>query len=137
MATVIKGRKAYDSGDVSVFINGTPINVSEINYESEQEHQLNYTLKDEPTSWSKGKRNYSASISLMMEDVLPLEEQGNGDLMSIKPFTINVTYVNEYNKLVNDTITAKFQKQGREVSGDMGLKKQYDLFVLGIEYNNA
>lgn len=137
MATIIRNKKAYDSGDVSVFINGVPINVSEISYETEQEHQLNYTLKDEPTSWSKGKRSYTASITLMMEDVLPLEEASNGDLLSIKPFPINVSFVNEYNKLVNDTIIAKFQKQGREVSGDMGLSKQYDLFTLGIEYNNA
>jgi hypothetical protein len=137
MATIIKNKKAYDSGDVSVFINGVPINISEISYETEQEHQLNYTLKDEPTSWSRGKKSYSASVTLFMEDVLPLEEAGKGDLLSIKPFPINVTFVNEYNKLVNDTIVAKFQKQGREVSGDMGLSKQYDLFVLGIEFNNA
>jgi hypothetical protein len=137
MATIIKNKKAYDSGDVSVFINGVPINISEISYETEQEHQLNYTLKDEPTSWSRGKKSYSASVTLFMEDVLPLEEAVKGDLLSIKPFPINVTFVNEYNKLVNDTIVAKFQKQGREVSGDMGLSKQYDLFVLGIEFNNA
>jgi len=137
MATVIKNKKAYDSGDVNVFISGVPVEVVEIKYETEQEHQVNYTLHEKPTSWSRGKKSFTASISLMMEDAVQLEDAANGDLLSIQPFPINVSFVNEFNKLVNDTIVAKFQKQGREVTGDMGLQYQYDLFVLDIEYNNA
>lgn len=137
MATIIKNKKAYDSGDVTVFINGVPLNVSEITYETEQEHQLNHTLGNKATSWSQGKISYSASISLMMEDAVTLEDAALGDLLSVKPFAVNVTFTNDYNKLVNDTIIGKFQKQGREVTGDMGLQKQYELFVLDIEYNNA
>lgn len=137
MATVIKNKKAYDSGDVDVTINGVPLNVVEISYDVEQEHQLNYTLKDNASSWSKGRKTPTASISLMMEDAVILEDSANGDLLNIKPFEINVTYTNEYNKIVNDTITAKFQKQGREVTGDMGLQMQYPLFALGIDFNNV
>lgn len=137
MATVIKNKKAYDSGDVSVFINGAPINITEITYETEQEHQLNYTLKNKATSWSQGKISDTCSIGLMMEDVIALEDAANGDLLKVKPFFINVTFTNEFNKLVNDTILCKFQKQGREVTGDMGLQKTYDMFVLDVEYNNV
>ena len=136
MSTVIKNKKAYDSGDVNVFINGIPVNVTEISYESEQEHQVNHTLRNDASSWSMGKKTHTATIGLMMEDAVVLEDAADGDLLKVKPFDINVTYVNEYNKIVNDTITAKFMKQGREVSGDMGLQKQYDLFVLSIKYNN-
>ncbi len=135
MATAIKNKKAYDSADVDCFINGKPINIAEIAYDVEQEHQLNYTLKADPTSWSKGKKSYSGSVTLMMEDAVELEDTANGDLLAIKPFDITVQYVNEYNKIVTDVITAKFQKQGREVTGDMGLQKQYDLFVMGIKFN--
>lgn len=137
MANVIKNKKAYDSGDVDVFINGIPVNVTEISYETEQEHQLNYTLKNKATSWSQGQISNTGTVTLMMEDAVQLEDAANGDLLSVKPFDINVTYVNEFNKIVNDTITAKFMKQGREVTGDMGLSKQYDLFILDIQYNNA
>lgn len=136
MATVIRNKKAYDSGDVNVFINGIPINVTEISYEKEQEHQLNYTLHNDASSWSRGKKAMTASVGLMMEDAVVLEDAADGDLLGIKPFDINVTYINEFNKIVNDTITAKFSKQGREVTGDMGLQKQYDLFVLSIKFNN-
>jgi hypothetical protein len=137
MADVIKNKKAYDSGDVDVFINGEPIDIMEITYDTEQEHQLNHTLKNEATSWSAGKKTHSASVTLMMQDAVALEIAAEGDLLSIKPFDINVSFVNEYNIIVNDTITAKFMKQGRDVTGDMGLNKQYDLFVLDIKYNNA
>ena len=137
MANIIKNKKAYDSGDVDVFINGVPVNVVEISYDTEQEHQVNHTLGDEATSWSKGKKTHTGTITLMMEDAVQLEDAANGDLLGMKPFDINVTFANEFNKIVNDTITCKFSKQGREVTGDMGLQKQYDLFVLGIKYNNA
>jgi hypothetical protein len=136
MAQIIRNKKAYDSGDATVTINGVLLNVIEINYDVEQEHQLNHTLGNSATSWSRGKIKPTASMSLMMEDAADLEKTANGDLLKIKPFDINVTIVNEFNELVNDTITAKFQKQGREVKGDMGLQFQYDLFCLGIEFNN-
>lgn len=137
MPNIIKNKKAYDSGDVEVFINGEAIDVVEITYDTEQEHQLNHTLGNNATSWSKGKKTHSASVTLMMHDAVLLEKAAKGDLLAVKPFDINVSYVNDYNEIINDTITAKFMKQGREVTGDMGLNKQYDLFVLAIKFNNA
>lgn len=137
MADIIKNKKAYDSGDVDVFINGEPIDVMEITYDTDQEHQLNHTLKNDARSWSHGKKTHTASITLMMHDAVVLEKSANGDLLSIKPFDVNVSFVNEYNDIINDTIICKFMKQGREVTGDMGLNKQYDLFVMGIKYNNS
>ncbi|TSE05669.1 hypothetical protein [Aquimarina algiphila] len=136
MGNVIKNSKAYDSGDVEVTINGTPIDILEITYDTEQEHQLNHTLKNNARSWSQGKITHTASIRMMMHDAVVLEAAVGGDLLSARPFNINVTYINLYNVIINDTITAKFMKQGREVTGDMGLNKQYDLFVLDIKYNN-
>ena len=134
MARVIKNNKAYDSGDVSVFINGIEIEVKEISYNVEQEHQLNHTLKNEATSWSHGKITPSGSMTLMMADAVVLEAAAPKGLPKVKPFNINVMFANEYNVIVNDTIVAKFMNQGREVTGDMGLNKQYDLFVLDIAF---
>jgi hypothetical protein len=137
MSTVIRNNKAYDSADADVVIAGIPTDIVEISYTTEQEHQLNHTLKEKATSWSKGKITDSCTITLMVQDISPIEKSLGGDLLKAKPFFINVSLVNEYNDIINDTILAKFQNQGREVTGDMGLNKQYDLFVLDIEYNNA
>ncbi|MGB1294864.1 MAG: hypothetical protein ACPG6V_05240 [Flavobacteriales bacterium] len=136
MSRVIKNNKAYDSGDVDTFINGVPIDVNEITYGTEQEHQVNHSLANDATSWSKGKITHTGSITLMMQDVVPLEKAAKGSLLNLKPFDINVSFINEYNVPVNDTLTVKFKNQGRDVTGDMGLNKQYELFVLGIDYNN-
>ncbi|MBL7868879.1 MAG: hypothetical protein JNM71_12765 [Flavobacterium lindanitolerans] len=136
MSTIIRNNKAYDSGDAEATINGFSLDIVEISYETEQEHQLNHTLKNKATSWSRGKITPTATMTVMMHDIAPIERAAGGDLLSIKPFDINMTYINEYNVPVNDTIVAKFQNQGREVTGDMGLNKQYTLFVLDIKFNN-
>ncbi len=137
MSKINRNGKAYDSADVKVQINGVPIEVKSLEYGNEQEHQLNHTLGEIATSWSKGKITSFASMNLLMVDIAPLEEAVGGDLLSVKPFTITVEFANDYNKIIVDKIVAKFQKEGRNVTGDMGLEYQYDLFTLSVELNVA
>lgn len=135
MADIRANGKAFDSGDVTVAIDGILVDdVKEITYASEQEHQLNHSLRNRATSWSKGKITHTCSITLYMGAVVAIEAAAAGDLLSRKPFLITVTYVNNDNVIVSDTILAKFQSQGREVTGEMGLAKQFDLFVIDIVY---
>ncbi|MBB1543099.1 MAG: hypothetical protein HG457_009475 [Flavobacteriaceae bacterium] len=135
MSGIIRNGKAYDSVDVKVQINGIPIEVTSLTYGNEQEHQANHTLGENPTSWSVGKKTPSASIGIMMHDIVPLEMAAGGSLLKIKPFVITVEFVNEYNIIVVDKIIAKFKNEGREVTGDMGLKKEYELFALSVNLN--
>ena len=135
MSLIRKNGKAYDSGDVVVSIIGRiESEVKEITYSTEQEHQLNHSLNNRASSWSMGKITHTASVTLYMAAVVALEKKCNGDLLSLKPFDINVTFTNEYNEVVNDTLTVKFKSQGREVTGEMGLSKQFELFVIDIKY---
>lgn len=136
MADIIRNGKAYDSVDVKVQINGIPIEVTSMTYGNEKEHQLNHTLGENATSWSHGKKTPSAKMGLMMHDVTPLEKASRGgSILNIKPFTATVEFVNEFNEIVVDKIIAKFQSEGREVTGDMGLKMDYDLFALSVKLN--
>lgn len=132
MADINRNGKAYDSADVKVQINGVPIEVTSLSYGNEQEHQVNHTLGAEPTSWSRGKITPSASMGVMMHDILPLEMAAGGSLLKVKPFAITVEFVNEFNIIVVDKIVAKFKNEGREVTGDMGLKKEYELFAMKV-----
>ncbi len=132
MADINRNGKAYDSADVKVQINGVPIEVTSLSYGNEQEHQVNHTLGAEPTSWSRGKITPSASMGVMMHDILPLEMAAGGSLLKVKPFVITVEFVNEFNIIVVDKIVAKFKNEGREVTGDMGLKKEYELFAMKV-----
>ena len=137
MATIRKDGKAYDSGDVVVTMLGTvESEVKEISYSTNQEHQVNHSLANDATSWSMGKRTHEGSVTLYMNCAKKLEKLAGGDLTKLAPFDINVTYVNQFNDVVNDTLVCKFTSMGRQVTGDMGLAFQYNLLVLDISYNN-
>lgn len=134
MAEIIRNGKAYDSVDVKVQMNGIPIEVTTLTYGNAQEHQLNHTMGANATSWSWGKKTPNAKMGIMMHDVTPLEVAAKGgSIMNIKPFTLTVEFVNEFNEIIVDKIVAKFQSEGRDVTGDMGLKMEYDLFALQVK----
>jgi len=137
MAKITRNGKTYDSVDVKCTINGAPIEVTSLTYGNEQENQLNWTLgSSEATSWSTGKRTPSATMGIMMHDVTPLElAAGSGSILDIKPFNVEVTFSNANNVTVVDTLLVKFQKEGREVTGEMGLKMEYPLFALSVKLN--
>lgn len=138
MSTIRKNGKQYDSGDVEVAIMGIlEEEVLDITYDTNQEHQLNHSLRNKATSWSMGKISPQASITLYMTAASKLEKAAGGSLLNIKPFYINVSFVNEFNDIVNDTLLVKFQSQGRTVNGQMGLSQQYQLFAMDIDYNNV
>lgn len=139
MSVINKNGKAYDSGDVHIAMFGSlSFEVTEITYNTEQEHQPNHSLgTNRQSSYSMGKITDTASMTLRLSSGSAIEKAVGGNLLSIKPFDINVTFVNDDNDIINDTLTVKFQNQGRDVGGDMDLKKQYTLFVLNIDYNNV
>ena len=72
MAKITRNGKAYDSADVECFMNGVPIDIASATYGNEQEHQLNWTLGQNASSWSSGKRTPSCSIGIMMHDITPI-----------------------------------------------------------------
>jgi len=137
-ATIVKNGKAYEDGDVIITMLGSiSYEVTNMEYSVEQEHALNYSVgSNEPTSWIAGKKKPDASITMRLSSASAIEKACGGDLLSIKPFDINVTYVNESNDVINDTLTVKFMKQGRSVGGGDDLKYQFQLFCLGVNFNN-
>ncbi|WP_291121403.1 hypothetical protein [Empedobacter sp. UBA7248] len=136
MATINRNGKTYDSVDVTAFIDGIPIEVTSLTYGNEQEHQLNWTLgSSQATSWSAGKRTPSATMGIMMHDIAPIEMAAKGSILDIKPFKLIVSFTNEFNAPVFDELTVKFQNEGREVTGEMGLKKEYTMFALSVKLN--
>jgi hypothetical protein len=84
-----------------------------------------------------GKVENNGSVTIRLSSASAIEKGAGGNLLKIKPFDINVTFLNEYNDIINDTVTAKFTDQGRDVDGGMDIKKQYPLFVIDVDYNNA
>lgn len=137
MARITRNGKTYDSVDVKCSLNAVDLEVFSLTYGNEQEHQLNWTLgSSKASSWSTGKRTPNASMGVMMHDMTPIEIASAGrSILDIKPFTIIVTFTNEYNVTIVDRLLVKFQKEGREVTGEMGLKMDYPLFALEVNLN--
>ncbi|HMI04279.1 MAG TPA: hypothetical protein VK541_17455 [Pedobacter sp.] len=118
MARARRDGKAYDSADAQIVIKGELYDeITEITYGNDQEHQLNHSLGVNATSWSKGKITPKCSMTMYMTDSVRLERQGGGSVLNLKPFDIQVSFVNDDNEIINDTIVAKFQNEGREVTG--------------------
>ena len=136
MGKITPNGKAYDSVDFMATLNGVPIEVTSAKYGNEQEHQLNWTLGQDATSWSAGKRTPNCTLGFMMHDIVPLEMAAKGgSILNIAPFEIIFTFTNEFNIIVTDRVLAKFQNEGRDVTGDMGLKKEYNMFALKVDLN--
>ncbi|GAB6121652.1 hypothetical protein [Dysgonomonas termitidis] len=136
---IIKNGKAYDGADAIFTALGQIWDeVVEFSYNITREHQLNHTIgAHKPTSWSMGKESYEGSLTLMMNQAVSLEKAvPGGELINIKPFDVNITFADDYNELINDTVVCKFASQGRTVNTEMGLAQQYDMFVLEIKPNN-
>lgn len=137
---VIKNGKAYDGADaICTALGQIWDEVVEVTYSANREHQHNHTIgAHRPTSWSMGKETYQGSLTVMMNQAVSLEKAvPNGDLLNVKPFDFNITFADDYNELVNDTVTWKFASQGRTINTEMGLAQQYDMFVLSVSMNNA
>lgn len=139
MGLVKKNGRAFDSGDVTVALFGRiDFEVTELTYNTTQEHQPNHSLgSNKLTSFSMGKVSNTGSITLRLASASAIEKAAGGDLLKVKPFHVNVSFVNDENDIINDTLLVKFQSQGREVGGEMDLKKQFELFILDIDYNNV
>lgn len=137
---VTRNGKTYDAGDVSIGLLGyEESEVVDLNYSYEEEHALNFTLPRRATSYSIGKEQPKASITLMLTAVRRLEKiakasGGDSKLSRLKPFPITVTLFNDDQEEFTDIIYAKFKGQGRSISGTEGLRQQFELFVTDIEF---
>ncbi|MBY0244940.1 MAG: hypothetical protein K2Q03_05745 [Sphingobacteriaceae bacterium] len=143
MATITKNQRSYDGGDVIVSMLGIfDIYADSIDYSTKREHQRNYGLGRKARSWSMGKEEYEGKISLMMEDVVAIQstlDEGKS-LIDLQPFSILVTFSPNADGSglaipVVDKIVAKFQATGRKIDNSMGLKYEYELFVIDIQEN--
>lgn len=137
---VIKNGKAYDGADAICSALGQIWDeVTEVSYGIDREHQLNHTIGSyKATSWSMGRETPNGTLTVMMNQITALEKASpDGNIINIKPFDFNVTFADDYNAIVNDTVVWKFASWGRTVNTEMGLAQQFNMFVLDVKPNNS
>jgi hypothetical protein len=139
MSLIRRNGKTYTGAGVHVtFFGNIDYEVTEISYSKKQTHTANYSFgSKDPTSYSTGNNTYKASMTMRLKNVSLLEKAAGGDLLRIKPFDINVTFLDDENLLVNDTLLVKFADMGRTlVKDDNDPKQKFELFCLDIKFNN-
>ncbi|WP_418894701.1 hypothetical protein [Limibacterium fermenti] len=129
--------EVYSSGDAVVTLAGMyDINPTAIEYGYSYAHAYQRGIKREPRGWRMGAKDYEGKVTLPLDLVSYIEKFApGGDIARIRPFPINVTFFNAENELINDLVTAKFQGNGRAVTNDGELEREFDLFIIGIKLN--
>jgi hypothetical protein len=137
MAIIRKMGEVYSSGDVVVTIAGMfDVNPSAIDYNYKYAHEFQRGIARKPRGWRMGAKEMDAKITLPLDVVSEIEKADRGcDIAKIRPFPINITYANAENDMIHDVIIAKFTGNGRSVTNDGALEKEFELFVLDIKLN--
>lgn len=137
MSTITKNGKSYASADVQVSMFGSiDYEVTKLSYSVSQSNTANYSLGSaSPTSYSLGKKTYTAEMTIAVKSLARIEKAAGGDLLSIKPFPIVVTYVDDENEIIKDTLLVKFAKQGKSAELDKDVETSIELFCLDIKFN--
>ena len=134
MAVELINGNSYTWQAVVVNILGQPLfSIKSINYEVSQEKTNNYGAGNLPVSRGRGAKEFSASMELAMDELVPLRNAVGGSLVDIPAFDITITYVNGA-KTVTDVLKAcEFVNDGIDASqGDGELVRSFDLMPANI-----
>lgn len=137
MSRVKRMGEVYSAGDVTVSMAGMfDVNPSAIEYNTNNAHEYSRGIRRKARGWRMGAEEHDGKLTLPLDIISEFERVApKGRLANIRPFPINVTFFNQDNEMIHDIIIAKFRGQGRNVTADGELEKEFELFVLDIKYN--
>jgi hypothetical protein len=142
MAEVFKpllNGRAYDWASLRTQLLGlTVTGITALSYEDEQEKTNNKGAGIFASSRGYGAYNAKASITLEMKEVERIQQQlpPGKRLQDIGPFNIAVAYVNESNRMVNNTLhNCEFTNNKRDLkTGDTSIEVQLELILSHITW---
>lgn len=135
-------RTAFGWKDIDAMIAGDmPTEIKEITYKKTVAKQNNYGKGSEPTSRSRGNKEYEGNIIMSMAEVVALRKAaGPGkDETDIAPFDIPVTYTNESNGIVIDTIRGVefLEAVGGGAQNDLEILHEMPIIFSKIDFNQS
>lgn len=137
MSAITRNGKSYGNADVQIAMLGSvDYEITKLSYSVSQDNKANYSLGSaSPTSYSLGNKTYEASMTMRLKSLSQIEKAAGGDILSIKPFPVVVTYVDDENEIIIDKLLVKFKKAGRQVGDGDEVETDMELFCLDIEFN--
>jgi hypothetical protein len=129
--------EAYSSGDVIVTVAGMrDVNPDAVSYGYSYAHATQQGIRRNPRAWRMGPKTNEGSITLPIDVAAEFEKIApNHDLALIRPFPVNVVFLNAENEMIRDLVIAKFTGNKRNVGADEDITNEYELFVLDIQLN--
>lgn len=129
--------EAYSSGDVTVTVAGMQdVNPDAISYGYGYAHSTQQGIRRTPRSWRMGAKTMDGNITLPIDVISEFEKIAPlHDIARIRPFPINVVFLNAENEMIRDLVIAKFMGNKRKVGADEDISNEYELFVLDIQLN--
>lgn len=137
MSAITRNGKTYSNADVQIAMLGSiDYEITKLSYSVSQDHKANYSLgSSAPTSYSVGNKTYEASMTMRLKSLSQIEKAAGGDILSIKPFPIVVTYVDDENEIIIDKLLVKFKKTGKTAGDNDEVEADMELFCLDIEFD--
>ena len=142
MSLKVNGR-AYDWGDINLFLPGVAIEPQEISYDDELEKEVVYGYGSKPRGYGRGNYKASGKLSLLRDDYDALLDYCNQQGISFFELEfprIVVSYANDGDRARQDVINrVSFTKRSNKVAqGDKSLKVDLDLLIAGtIEHDGV
>jgi len=138
MNTLVNG-KAYEFSDIEFEIFGYKVmDVKEIDYATKRNIANNYGTGIEPISRSTGTKTYEGKIVLGMKEVETIREKmpANMDLTDLAPFTIVISYLNNYKITTHKLFFCQFTEDNPKAKqGDGDLVMELPL-VTDVHFEN-
>jgi len=135
---MINGQEyAWEDIQIAVEGNSQPLtNVLGVEYASKRKHENLMGAGSEPVGMGRGNKDYEASITMRLGEVLKLQEAWGGDITK-KVFTVTVAFANEGGKQTVDQLLycrINELKKGMK-QGDTSMEVELPLTIAGIKYN--
>ena len=104
---VLINGNSYSWSDIQISINGALplIGCTELNYGFSRKVTNNYGAGSQPVSRSYGNVEYTASVTIYKEELEVIKSIAiGGDITTIPPFTISVSYMNQNLPIVTEKL---------------------------------
>ena len=113
--------------------------VGSISYEETQEKKNVYGIGNKPVGRASGAKECSGSIKLTLEEIKKIRAalpEGKRSLLDIPPFDIVVSYANDTNAVITDTLRAcEFKKDASALSAESTeVMQELELVIGCINY---
>lgn len=135
---VLINGKTYSWGDIAVVLFGQRVaGITAVSYDQEQEKENVYGAGNQPVARGYGNKKYTASITLLSEEVSALEAAApNGDICDIPPFDVVVSFMNDQRAVVTHILkNAEFSKDSRNgKQNDPKMEIELPLIISHIQW---